>query len=299
MKKTSKLFLGAFAAVALASCNSGENKLVQTIDRDMLTVAVENGQVTYTKNKAIYKFDLYNDKDASFTLSSVSFPTSSSLNNISFTDLRFGVFQGSVGDGTTTGTGYKFSLQPISTCPALTDRTITDFNVYLGGYGYANASYAITLDNNVYITGFAVQQAYFSKTKVTSLSNASAEFTTFSPQTNQVRIDINADKRTADVIIFQAKFENGMAAKSIMYQNIPVEIGVNRLTLHAQSPITPHVYASNQAGDPLPEYTVSSLYVALNVCYSAQGVLQMKMGDKLINVDLLEFMPSSVLDKQS
>lgn len=294
MKKTYRFLFGAIAAVALASCGSTENKLEQNITRDMLTVTIGDGQKVFTKNQAKYFFDLYNPKNAQFSISSLNFPTTSSINNVTFSDLTFGVMQGSVGDGSTTGTGYKFNRVGTSTCPALSGYDISEFNVYLGGYGYANASYAITLNNNIYVTGFATTQAYFTKTSVSDLTGATADFTTYSPQNNQVMVTINADKRTADITIYQAKFASDQVAEDIVYRNVPVDIDATRLTISTNSKLVPTKRGNNDANaEPLPAYTADTFMIILNVCYTAQGTMQIKIGDKLVNAALLEFLPAS------
>ncbi len=297
MKKTYRFLFGAVAVAALASCNSGDNKFEQNVTRDMLTVTIANGQKAFTKNQAHYTFDLYNANDASFSINSLNIPMASSLNNVAFSDLTFGVKQGSVGDGTTTACGYKFSLAPSSTYPALNGYTISSFDVYLGGYAYANASYSITLDNNVYITSFATTQAYFTKTSVSDPNSSTADFTTFGSQTNQVQININADMRTADVTIFQAKFSDSQAAQDIVYRGIPVDIDATRLTIMANAPVVPTKRGNNDANaEKLPDFTAESFMAIINVCYSAEGRLQFKMGDKLVSANLLEFLPASVLN---
>lgn len=297
MKKTYRFLLGALAVVAMASCNSGENKFVQKVDRDMMTVTIADGQKVFTKNKAHYEFDLYNPNDASFAISSLNFPTASAVNNITFSDLTFAVKQGSVGDGTTTGCGYDFKLSGTSTFPALSGYSLTDFNVYLGGLGYANASYALTLNNNIYVTGFATVQAYLTKTTVTDQTGAKPDYTTFGAKTNQVQVELSVEKRTADITIFQAKFAADQAATDIVYRNIPVDITDKNLMITSNTPIVPTKrYNNDLNAEPLPEFTADSFMVILNVGYSAEGRMQIKMGDKLLNASLLEFLPASAIN---
>lgn len=296
MKKTYRFLFGAIAAVALASCGSTENKLEQNITSEMLTVTIGDGQKVYTKNQAKYFFDLYNPDNASFTISTLNFPTASAINNVAFSGLTFGVMQGSVGDGSTSGTGYLFNRVGTSACPALSGYDISDFKVYLGGYGYANASYAITLNNNTFVTGFATTQVYFTKTSVNDLTGAASDFITFGSQTNRVQININADKRTADIIIYQAKFSSDQVAEDIVYRNIPVDIDATRLTISTGDKIVPTKSGNNDANaEPLPAYTADSFMIVLNACYSAQGTMQIKLGDKLVNAALVEFLPASTV----
>ncbi len=296
MKKTYRFLFGAIAAVALASCGSSDNKLEQRVTPDMLTVTIGGGQKIYTKNQATYFFDLYNPNNAQFSISSLNLPTTS-INNVTFSDLTFGVMQGPVGDGSTTGTGYKFKRAATSTCPALNGYDISDFNVYLGGYNYLNASFSITLDNNTFITGFAANQMYFTKTSVSDMSGSTADFTTFGPKNNVVFVAINADKRTADVTISQAKFSDNQTAEDIVYRNIPVDIDASRLTINTSDKIVPTKTNNNDTtnAEPLPAYTADSFMIILNVCYSAQGTMQIKIGDKLVNAALVEFLPASTV----
>lgn len=297
MNKTPRFFFGALAAMALVSCNSGENKLEQNVTRDMMTVTIADGQKVFTKNQAKYTFDLYNPNDAQLLISSLNMAgTASSLNNILFSDLSFGVMQGSVGDGSTTGTGYKFALAPKSSCPALSAYSISDFNVYLGGYNYANASYSITLNNNIFITSFATLQAYFTKTTVNDPESTLADYVTYGPQTNQVQININADLHVADVTIYQAKFASDQPAEDIVYRNIPVDITPSALTISSSQPITP-TKTGNADAEPRTAFTADAFTITIVPCYASEGRMQLRIGKKLINSSLLEFLPQSTIDQ--
>ncbi len=295
MKKTYRFLLGAFAVVALASCNSGENKYEQNITREMLTVAIANGQKAYTKSQAVYTYDLYNPNDAAFAISALNIPMASSLSNVAFSNLSFGVMQGSVGDGTTTGSGYLFTLNGTSSCPALNNYSISSFNVYLGGYNTYNASYSITLNNDIYLAGFATTQAYFTKTTVRDQTNTVVDYVTFGSQTNQVQISINADMLTADVTIYQAKFAEDQTAQDIVYRNLAVDISDTRLTITSSGSVVPTRTSDSSTDNTLPAFTADSIVIMLNTCYSAEGTMQFRIGDLVINSALLEFLPSSTL----
>ncbi|MCM1504887.1 MAG: hypothetical protein NC127_06805 [Muribaculum sp.] len=296
MKKTYRFLFGAMVAVALASCNSGKNEYNQTVTRDMLTVTIGNGQKAFTKNQAVYNFDMYNPSDASFAISSLNIPAASSINNVVFSNLSFNVKQGSVGDGSTVSSGYKFSLAGTSTCPALNGYSISSFDVYLGGYNYANASYSITLDNNIFIASFATVQAYFTKTSVSEQNSAGTDFVTFGSQTNQVQININADMHTADVTIYQAKFSENQTAQDIVYRNLPVDMDATRLMITSNNPVVPTKTGTSTTDNTLPDFTADSFMITLNTCYSAEGRMQFRIGDKLVNAALLEFLPASTLN---
>lgn len=298
MKKTYRFLFGAIAAVALASCGSTENKLEQNLTPEMLTVTIGEGHKVYTKNKAKYFFDLYNPNTAQFAISTLNFPTAGTIDNVAFSDLTFGVKQGSVGDGSTSGTGYLFNRTGTSKCPALSGYDISEFKVYLGGYGYANASFALTLNNNTFITGFATNQIYFTKTTVRDMSASAADFTTFGAKNNWVTIKINADKRTADVTINQAKFSTSQAAEDIVYRNIPVDIDDKSLTINTADKIVPTKSNNNDPtnAEPLPAYTADSFMLTLSVCYNAQGTMQIKIGDKFVDAALVEFLPASAVN---
>jgi hypothetical protein len=245
-----KLYLLATTVLALTSACSSDTKYEQTNTFSLIAaMQAPNDDVVISTPTMTTKTDVYNPNSATTTFTSLVLPSgvtaNPEVNNLSFgyNDDKDRLLLTT--NSATTATGFG-------------GLSMSDFKITITNN---NTAVKASFEDGTKLFGITNPVTFYSNTFVHLNADLTADpYETNEYTKNQIILTFNATKKTVNLVIYSAYFNDSSSNLNLIYQGLPYTIDPSTgiISITPSGDIVPLKYANNITGDKLEEYTASN-----------------------------------------